>query len=122
MLRLAKDKNELNVVSDQIGTPTYAKDLARTILKIIAQENISYGTYHYSNDGVTTWCDFAVAIFNESNISIKVNAIKTEAFPTPAKRPKYSILDKSKIKEELNIDIPHWKESLKRALNNYDKQ
>jgi len=118
MLRLAKTSSEINVVSDQIGTPTYAKDLAGVILKIINSNNKEYGLYHYSNEGVASWYDFANTIFELSNSKIKVNPIKTEAYPTQAVRPSYSVLDKSKIKNTLQIEIPHWRESLVKAILN----
>ena len=101
MLRLAETRDEISVVSDQIGTPTYAGDLADVILKIISSKNTNFGLYHYSNEGQTSWYGFAKAIFEGSNLKIKVNAIKTEAYPTPAKRPVYSVMDKTKIKSTL---------------------
>jgi len=116
MLRLAETRDEISVVSDQIGTPTYAGDLAEVIIHIIKQKSKNYGTYHYSNEGIASWYDFAKAIFDFSNIKIKVNPIKTEAYPTPAKRPVFSVLDKSKIKNNLKVDILYWKESLKKAV------
>jgi len=121
MLRL-KDKKELSVVFDQVGTPTYAKDLARVILEIIKNElNKLKGKkaeiYHYSNEGVCSWYDFAKAIFEIKNIHINVNPIETKDYPTPAKRPHYSVLNKSKIKNEFNIKIPYWRESLEKMLN-----
>ncbi|WP_431133071.1 dTDP-4-dehydrorhamnose reductase [Psychroserpens mesophilus] len=118
MLRLSKDRDEIGVVSDQIGTPTYAMDLARVILKIIQTNNTSYGIYHYSNEGVASWYDFALAIFDLNKIKITVNPITTQDFPTPAKRPSYSVLDKSKIKKALKVEIPHWTNSLKKAISN----
>ena len=124
MLRLAKDRHELNVIFDQIGTPTYARDLAEAILTIVdsqsnsGQINIAdYGIYHYSNEGVASWYDFAHAIFNIKSIPINLRPIKTEAYPTPAKRPHYSVLDKSKIKSVFNLAIPHWRDSLEQCLN-----
>jgi len=118
MLRLSKDRNELRVVSDQIGTPTYAMDLAHVILEVIQANNEAYGIYHYSNDGIASWYDFAKAIFDIKKIKIKVHPISTEEFPTPAKRPKYSVLDKTKIKDIFNVDIPHWENSLKKVTSN----
>ncbi len=117
MLRLGKERNELNVVSDQTGNPTYAKDLAKVILDIINNssdnsENFIPGIYHYSNEGICSWYDFAAEIFKIANISCKINPIKTRDFPTPAKRPFYSVLNKSKIKSTFGITIPHWKDSL----------
>lgn len=116
MIRLSNDREELSVVSDQIGTPTYAGDLAEVILKIIIEENKQFGIYHYSNEGVASWYDFASAIFEESKINMRVSPIKTEAYPTPASRPAYSVMDKTKINEGLKIEIPHWKDSLKKCL------
>jgi len=116
MLRLASEREELNVVCDQIGTPTYAGDLAGVILKLITSESDAYGTYHFSNEGVASWYDFAHAIFNESGTKIKVSPIKSEAYHLPARRPSFSVMDKSKIKKELGIEIPHWRDSLKDCL------
>lgn len=118
MLRLGKEKEKLSVVCDQVGTPTYAKDLAKIILKIIIEENTNYGTYHYSNEGVASWYDFAEAIFEINNIKVSVMPIKQKDYPLPASRPAYSVLDKTKIKENLKINIPHWRKSLKLALFN----
>lgn len=117
MLRLGKERNELNVVSDQTGSPTYAKDLAKVILDIINNSsdnsgNFISGIYHYSNEGVCSWYDFAIEIFKIANITCKINPIGTKDFPTPAKRPFYSVLNKSKIKSTFGITIPHWKDSL----------
>jgi dTDP-4-dehydrorhamnose reductase len=118
MLRLAQDRTELNVVSDQIGTPTNAVDLADVILTIIQnchseqREESLYGVYNFSNEGICSWYDFAVEIFKQNHISIHVNPIPTEAYPTPAKRPKYSVLDKSKIKSTFGIKIKNWQEAL----------
>ena len=120
MLRLAKEKEELNVVSDQIGTPTYARDLAKVIVNIIKQDSPTYGVYHYSNEGVASWYDFAKAIFDLKNIKIKVNPVHTESYPTPSKRPHFSVLDKTKIKNTFSIDIPYWRDSLKEALSNLE--
>ncbi|WP_418512673.1 dTDP-4-dehydrorhamnose reductase [Corallibacter sp.] len=118
MLRLAKTNKELNIVADQVGTPTYAKDLAGALLRIITSNSNKYGVYHYSNEGVTSWYDFAKAIFDISEIEIKVNPIPSKEFPTPAKRPSYSVLDKQKIKENLNIETLYWRERLKTAIKN----
>lgn len=118
MIKLSKDRDKLGIVVDQIGTPTYATDLAETIIKLINTDNQDYGVYHYSNEGVASWYDFAKAIFEESNIKIKVLPIKSEAYPTPAKRPHFSVLDKTKIKTNLQIEIPHWRDGLRRAIKN----
>ena len=117
MLRLAETRDEISVVSDQIGTPTYAGDLADVILKIISSKNTNFGLYHYSNEGVASWYGFAKAIFEASNLKIKLNAIKTEAYPTPAKRPFFSVMDKEKIKSVLEIVTLNWQDGLFRALN-----
>lgn len=118
MLRLSKDRDELGVVADQIGTPTNAMDLAAIILKIIQENNTDYGIYNYSNEGIASWYDFAVAIFELKSVDIKVKPITTEDFPTPAKRPSYSVLDKTKIKNVFKVEIPHWKNSLKKTILN----
>lgn len=118
MLRLAQDRTELNVVSDQIGTPTNAVDLADAILTIIQnchskqREESLYGVYNFSNEGICSWYDFAVEIFKQNHITIQVNPIPTEAYPTPAKRPKFSVLDKSKIKSTFGIKIKNWQDAL----------
>lgn len=117
MLRLGNEKDELGVIFDQVGTPTYAKDLAKTILDILPQiKNTTTQLYHFSNEGVCSWYDFAKAIFELSDISCKVNPIETKDYPTAAKRPHYSLLNKSKIKQDFAIEIPYWKDSLKDCL------
>jgi dTDP-4-dehydrorhamnose reductase len=121
MLRIAAKKDELGVVFDQIGTPTYAKDLAKVILELINKPKpIEFGIYNYSNEGVASWYDFASAIFEYSKMKTRVNPIRTEKYPTPAKRPYFSVLDKNKIKESLNIKIPHWRDSLRNCLKKYN--
>ncbi len=115
MLRLSQERTELNVVSDQIGTPTNAVDLAEAIIKIIKSKNKEYGIYNFSNEGICSWYDFAVEIFKQNNVTIKVNPIPTSAYPTPAKRPKYSVLDKSKIKSTFGITIIKWQEALQQT-------
>jgi dTDP-4-dehydrorhamnose reductase len=112
MLKLATDRDELNIIADQVGTPTYAIDLANTILHIINNDNHQYGTYHYSNEGVTSWFDFAVGIFDIAGVKIKVNPITTAQYPTKATRPKFSAMDKSKIKSTFSLPIPYWRDSL----------
>ncbi|AZQ63576.1 dTDP-4-dehydrorhamnose reductase [Flammeovirga pectinis] len=112
MLRLANERDELGVIVDQIGSPTYARDLAKAILSIITQESTAYGVYHYSNEGVASWYDFAQSIFLLSKTNIKVNPLPTSAYPTPAKRPKMSVMDKSKFRTSFNITIPYWQSSL----------
>lgn len=117
MLRLGNERDILNMVSDQIGTPTYAGDLAELIVKLIKHNSRAYGLYHYSNEGVASWYDFAKAIMDESKTECKVLPIKTEAYPTPARRPVFSVMDKSKIKNTLEMEIPHWRDSLKKCLS-----
>ena len=118
MLKLAKDRDVLNIIGDQIGTPTYATDLATVIINIITTNTTDYGLYHYSNEGVASWYDFAKAIFDIKGVNIKTNPVPTEVYPTVAKRPVFSVLDKTKIKQILGIEIPHWKVSLKKAILN----
>ena len=118
MLKLGKERPALNIIADQIGTPTYAIDLATCILNIIKNENTSYGLYHYSNEGVTSWYDFAKAIFDLSNVPVKVLPITSNEYPTKAIRPAFSVMDKSKIKIAMNIEIPYWRDSLEKCLNN----
>ena len=116
MLRLGKEKTELGVIFDQIGTPTYARDLANAIMAAIVQ-GIKPGVYHFSNEGVISWYDFTKAIHRIAGItSCHVRPLHTAEYPTPAKRPAYSVLDKTKIKETYNIEIPYWEESLKECI------
>jgi dTDP-4-dehydrorhamnose reductase len=117
MLHLGKERDSLNVVFDQVGTPTYAADLAGAILSIIeisekGPGKFVPGIYHYSNEGVASWFDFTKAIFDVSGINCKVSPVLSDQFPTPAKRPNYSVLDKSKIKNTFALEIPYWKDSL----------
>jgi len=121
MLKLGAERDELGIIADQVGTPTYAVDLANTIFDIIQSENKSYGLYHYSNEGVTSWFDFAKAIFDISNTSVKVNPIPGSAYPTKAKRPAFSVMDKSKIKSTFNIQIPYWRDSLMECIKQLTK-
>lgn len=116
MIRLSETKDELNIIADQIGTPTYARDLANEIMEVIKSGNTSYGLYHYSNEGVASWYDFTCAIFEYKEIGTTVNPIPTEQYPTPASRPHYSLMDKSKFIETFGIKIPHWRVSLKECL------
>ncbi len=120
MRRLGGEKESLNVVADQIGTPTYAGDLAKaivTILPQVAPEN--KGVYHFTNEGVCSWYDFARKIMELSGLNCKVNPIPSSAYPTKATRPFYSVLDKMKIKETFHIDIQHWEEGLKTCLKQF---
>lgn len=118
MLRLMKEKESINVVSDQVGCPTYAADLAAAIMQIIAsgKSKEKPGIYHYSNAGITNWYEFAVAIKKLSGSNCAVNPITTAEYPTAAKRPAYSVLDTWKIKNAFGITIPAWKESLEKCL------
>lgn len=116
MLRLSDSKDSLSVVDDQIGTPTYANDLAKVILKIIESKNANFGVYHYSNEGVASWYDFAKMIFEYSKKDINLLPINSKQYPLPAKRPKFTVLNKNKIKNDLDITIPHWIDSLKDCL------
>ncbi|WP_316801182.1 dTDP-4-dehydrorhamnose reductase [Pedobacter frigidisoli] len=112
MLKLGAERDELNIIADQVGTPTYAIDLANAIFDIIASGSTAYGLYHYSNEGVTSWFDFAKSIFDISNTEVKANPIPGSAYPTKATRPPFSVMDKSKIKSTFNISIPYWRDSL----------
>ena len=113
MLRLGKEKEQLGVIYDQVGTPTYARDLAKTILEILPKiDNETVEIYNYSNEGVLSWYDFAKEIMRMAKLDCQVNPIETREYPTPAKRPHYSLLNKSKIKEQFNLSIPYWKDSL----------
>lgn len=116
MLRLMKEKDTLSVVDDQRGTPTSAMDLAAVLLGIVSAEKWHPGVYHYSNAGETTWFGFAKEIQQLSGLGCKLEPTTTAQFPTPAKRPAYSVLDKSKISQVFGLMIPDWKESLKKVL------
>lgn len=122
MRRLGVEKESLNVVADQIGSPTFAGDLAQAIVDILPQMNeANKGIYHYTNEGVCSWYDFAVKIMELSGLNCKVNPIPSSAYPTKATRPFYSVLDKASIKETFGIVIPHWEYGLKRCLFNLEK-
>ena len=123
MLRLGKERPSLNVVFDQIGTPTNARDLAKTVLKTIQKVHnqevspeILRGVFHYSNEGVTSWYDFTKAIFEIREIDCQVNPIESSQYPTPAARPPFSVLNKQKIRDVFGIEILHWRDSLKAVL------
>ncbi len=120
MRRLGNEKSEINVVSDQIGSPTFAGDLAQAIVAILPQMNVqNKGIYHYTDEGVCSWYDFASEIMALSGLKCKVNPIPSSAYLTKAVRPFYSVLSKEKIKSTFNIEIPHWKESLKKCLSQF---
>jgi dTDP-4-dehydrorhamnose reductase len=116
MIRLMKERTELGIVDDQKGSPTSAHDLAEMILYIIKSSSEDYGVYHFSNEGIISWCDFAKAIAVGKNLATTINPIKTEAYPTPAKRPMYSVMDKSKIKKTFNKEVRDWKVALNEVL------
>lgn len=118
MIRLGKSLKELGVVADQIGSPTYALDLAEMIMTMV-EKGVKRGIYHYTNEGVTSWYDFTVAIHRMAEIkTCKVSPIHTEEYPVPAPRPPYSVLDKTKIKKTYGVEIPHWEDALKRCMLN----
>lgn len=116
MLWLFNEKKEIGVINDQIGSPTNAVDLADVVAQILSKDELVYGIFNYSNEGECSWFDFASKIKEISNSNIKINPIPTTAYPTPAKRPAYSLLNKTKIKEAYQINIPNWEESLKKEL------
>lgn len=123
MIKAGSGNKILKVIFDQAGTPTYALDLAEVILKIIGKIQMNkkdgseyFGIFHYSNEGIASWYDFAVEIFRISGINCVVNPILTKEYPTPSKRPHFSVLDKSKIKTTFELTIPYWKDSLTKCL------
>ena len=117
MLRFGREREELRVIWDQIGTPTYAIDLAQAVFRIIESGSQSYGIYHYSNEGLTSWYDFAKSIFEISQTSVRVVPVRTSEYITKARRPAFSVLDKTKIKQKLGLEIPHWRDSLKTCIS-----
>lgn len=116
MLKLGAERDELKIIADQVGSPTYAIDLASFILLVINNQSKAYGIYHYSNEGVTSWFDFARAIFDISATMVKAIPIRTDEYPTRATRPSYSVMDKSKAKQTFNIEIPYWRDSLTNCI------
>ncbi|MDD5014033.1 MAG: sugar nucleotide-binding protein [Atribacterota bacterium] len=124
MLRLSKERDVVKVVEDQWGSPTYTADLAGVILKIIEDDSVGYGTYHFTNEGMTSWYDFTRTIYKkakrlglfERNKNVEIQPIETEDYPTAARRPRYSVLSKKKIKKEFNIKIREWDEALEDFL------
>jgi len=116
MIRLMGEHDEISVIADQIGSPTYALDLAKAIESIIDGQNWMSGIYHFSNEGEVSWFDFAVAIKEFKNLDCIINAIPTSDYPTQAKRPKFSLLDKTKIRMNFGVEVPFWKNSLKKML------
>ena len=126
MIRLGEERDNMKVVYDQIGTPTYAGDLAKTILEIISKiekKEVEWipGIFHYSNEGVCSWYDFAKAIHEFCGISCEIWPVSTDEYPTPAKRPAYSVLNKSRIKKTFNFEIPYWRDSLKVCIDVLNK-
>ncbi|MDE6716922.1 MAG: dTDP-4-dehydrorhamnose reductase [Muribaculaceae bacterium] len=117
MLRLSNERDSINVVADQIGSPTYAGDLAEAIYHIIRHKKWLPGIYHFTNEGVASWFDFTKAIFEIAGKKTNVNPIPTSQYPTPAKRPLYSVLSKMKIKNTYGVNIPYWRDSLKKCLS-----
>lgn len=123
MLRLGRERDSLGVVYDQIGTPTYAADLAAAILKIAVAPNKTYGVFHYSNEGVASWYDFTKSIHRLAGIcSCRVSPLLTADYPTPAHRPAYSVLHKGKIREAYGVDIPYWEDSLGECIRILEAQ
>ena len=123
MMKYGRERDTLNVVFDQTGTPTYAHDLAKAILDILplAMTAEDIEVYHYSNEGVASWYDFAKAIHQMANITCKVNPIPTKDYPLPAERPFYSVLDKGKIKKKFSIEIPYWRDSVKGCIERLNR-
>lgn len=117
MLKLGAERDELSVIVDQVGTPTYAVDLASVLLDIIESDHKAYGTYHYSNEGVASWYDFAKAIFDLSETEVVLHPIPGSAYPTKATRPAFSVMDKAKIKQVYKLEIPYWRDSLIECIN-----
>ncbi len=117
MLRLMKDRESIGVVNDQVGAPTYAFDLAKAIMTIIESDNWVSGVFHFSNEGEISWYDFAKEIQRLSSLNCQVNPVTSDQFPTTAKRPNYSLLDKTKIKQTYKLDVPSWEQSLEECLN-----
>lgn len=116
MMRLMNERGTLNVVNDQIGSPTYAKDLAQAVLDIVSKNNWKGGIYNFSNEGEISWFDFAIAIKEIAGLTCDVSGIPSSQFPTPAKRPSYSLLDKSKIKDTFGVAIPEYRDSLEKCI------
>jgi dTDP-4-dehydrorhamnose reductase len=123
MLRLGKEKESIGVIFDQVGTPTYARDLAKAILDIIPKlDNETVEIYNYSNEGALSWYDFAKEIMRMAKLDCKINPIESKEYPTPAKRPHYGLLNKAKIKKEFNLEIPYWKDGLDDCLRRLEER
>jgi dTDP-4-dehydrorhamnose reductase len=121
MLKLGADRDELKIIADQVGTPTYAIDLAKAIFQIIESDSKAYGIYHFSNEGAISWYDFAQAIFDLSDTQVKAFPIPTSEYPTKATRPPYSVMNKAKIKAAFQMEIPYWRTSLETCINELSK-
>lgn len=117
ILRLASQKDKLDIVDNQIGTPTYAGDLAKFIVELIIMDSTKFGLYHFSNEGVASWYDFAKSLLELSHVHFEINPIPSIHFPTPAERPVFSVLDNTKIKDVFNVRPPYWRESLKKCIS-----
>ena len=127
MQKLGLQKESLSVIYDQVGSPTYAGDLANAILVIIQSKSLRTSVrvpqvYHYSNEGVCSWYDFAKTVFELSNIDCRVSPIETKDYPTAAQRPHYSLLNKAKIKHDFELEIPYWKDSLQKCIHKLQGQ
>lgn len=118
IMRLMKEKEQLNIVNDQVGAPTYASDLAHALIKIISSPRWKSGIYHYCNDGKASWYDFAYAIKKLTGSDCILHPVPSSAYPVAARRPRFSLLDASKIRKEYNVDIPFWESSLKKCIQN----
>jgi dTDP-4-dehydrorhamnose reductase len=114
VLRLAREKGKISMIFDQVGTPTYAYDLAKAVLDMLpAVRRKRKEIYHYANEGVASWYDFSRAVCEMAGVACVIQPIETKEYPTPARRPQYSVLNKSKIKKDFSLDIPYWRDSLK---------
>ncbi|MDB5129245.1 dTDP-4-dehydrorhamnose reductase [Mucilaginibacter sp.] len=122
MLKLGAERDELKVIADQTGTPTYGIDLAGCIIRIIESDSIAYGIYHYSNEGIASWYDFSKAIFELSGTDVKVIPVPTSEYKTRAVRPAYSVMDKSKVKQTFGLEIPYWRDSLAVCIGRLKQQ
>lgn len=116
MIKLGRERDTLNVIFDQVGTPTYAADLADALLQIVSADKFIPGVYHYSNEGVCSWYDFTIAIHQIAGIDCRVLPIESKDYPAKTPRPHYSVLNKKKIKSNYNIQIPHWEDGLRRCM------
>lgn len=118
MLRFGKERDELRIIADQVGTPTYAMDLVGCIFHIIQNDKQQYGLYHYSNEGLTSWYDFAKAIFSIGEVDVRAIPVRSTEYVTKAVRPAFSVMDKTKIKTAFQLEIPYWRDSLATCIKN----